>query len=492
MSGLLKLNSETPFVALDVDRLETALWMYDFDAGRIVWANRAALKLWDAASVEALLARDLLSGMSGSVALRLAQHRDDFEKFPEREFHEFWTLYPDGAPFRVRAILRRCVFEDGRIGMSVEAHPEEQHEPETIRSADALLHTQVITALFDGKGCELYANPAFRAAFGPGRHKFGRDFVTLADRVAFEEGMAAAGEHRMTVAVRTVMGERWHDLHAVRCRDAVTGDGAFLISATDVTASREYEMKLSAARDDAEAAYRAKAQFLSTMSHEMRTPLNGVLGMAGLLAGTGLDAKQRKYLDMLSASGAHMLEIVEDVLEIVHLDAGSVKLSVAPFDPAMAVRSVTEMFRDQAEARGLSLSVEAEIPRNRTYAHDAARIRQVLRHFVANAVKFTDKGAVVVRVGLAPKSALRFDVIDTGSGIPEAEREAIFERFHQVDGTDTRRHGGIGLGLAICRDLVALFGGEIGVESREGVGSTFWFTVPGAAGKRQPGRAAHP
>jgi signal transduction histidine kinase len=451
---------------------------------RIVWANASALALWDAGDVSALAARNLESEMSQSVQTRLRQHREDFDLDPAREIREFWTLYPQGEPFRVRAILRRCDLADGRFAMLIEARAEDWQEPTTIRSADALLHTTVITALFDRDGGELYANPAFRAAFGPGRHRFGEDFVHASDASRFSAAVAEKGALRATVRVRTVAGERWHDVHAMRCRDAVTGDGAFLISAFDVTEAREHERRLADALRTAEAADRANAQFLSTMSHEMRTPLNGVLGMASILGATDLSPAQRRALDVVAQSGRAMLEMVEDMLDIVALDGGDITIGREPFDPLLVLVSAVESVRAEADRKGLSLAIDHRRLESRAYAHDASRIRQVLRHLLVNAVKFTETGGVTVRVTTTPEpdgAGLRFEISDTGPGVPEAERGRIFERFHQLDSSATRRHGGTGLGLAICRAFVDLWGGEIGVEGAAAGGATFRFSVPGAA-----------
>lgn len=466
------------------ERLETALWLYDFDRMRIVWANAAALALWDAQDVSALAARDLSTEMSQSVQTRLLQHREDFDLDPDREIREFWTLYPQGEPFRVRAILRRCDLADDRSAMLVEARAEDRQEPTTIRSADALLHTKVMTALFDREGRELYANPAFRGVFGPGRHRFGGDFVHPADATAFEDGIARFGWHRGTVRVHTTGGQRWHDLHAARCRDAVTGDGAFLISAFDVTEARDHQERLVDALRAAEAADLAKARFLSTMSHEVRTPLNGVLGMASILAHGELTQPQRKAVEIIAASGHAMLEMVEGMLDIVALDSRTVEIVRERFDPALLLRTAVEEVRVQATRKGLSLTIDDRRLPGRLYAHDASRIRQVLRHLLVNAVKFTDRGGVVLRLLSttgAGANGLRFEVADTGPGIPEGERGRIFERFTQLDASATRRHGGTGLGLAICREFVALWGGSIGVTCGERGGSTFWFDVPDAA-----------
>ena len=465
---------------LIADRLETALWIYDFSSGSITWANRRALELWDANSVPELAGRRLHDEMSPSVRTRLAQHMEDFRTYPEREIREFWTLYPGGKPFRVRATLRRYELPFGRLGMLVEAHKEDLTEPATIRSADALLHTSVITALFNEGGSELYANPAFREAFGPGRHRFGSDFVAPEVAEEFVRNVEAAGEHRETVLVHTVEGKRWHEMLAMRCRDAVTGEYAILVSAVDVTVAREYQDQLIAARKTAEAADRAKSMFLSTISHEMRTPLNGVLGISHLLARTRLDTQQQKMVSMVTRSGADMLEFIENALDVVDLDSNALELKREELDVRLLVSSVVEMFQEKARQKGIRLKTDLAALPHRRWLHDALQIRKVLRQLVSNAVKFTDTGKVSVRVVMLADETLRFEVVDSGPGVPPELREKIFERFYQIDGSWTRRSGGSGLGLAICRQLVSLWGGEICVAAKCDKGSIFWFTVPGA------------
>jgi signal transduction histidine kinase len=460
------------------ERLTTALWVYDFDAARIVWANGAALRLWDAPDRDALLARDMGREMSNSVRARLAQHREDFEQDPEREISELWTLYPEGKPARARAILRRHDLADGRSAMLVEAHVEDIVEPVTVRSADALMHTRIMTALYAQDGRALYANPAHRAAFGPGARGFGDEFLTDGAAEAFRAGLAAHGEHRGTVLVGTAEGPRWHDVHAVRCRDAVTGDGAFLISAADVTEQREHEDALREARDAAEAADRAKSMFLATMSHELRTPLNGVLGMASVLSHAPMSEAQGRAVSVIRASGLQMLEMIEDMLDVVALDAGEVRLTPAPFAVGRVLEAAAALARPEAERKGLRLLVDARGVGDGL--HDAQRIQQVVRHMLSNAVKFTARGGIMVRAFGDAVGDLTVEVTDTGPGVPADHRARIFERFRQGDSSSTRAHGGTGLGLAICRDVVRLWNGEIGVTDGPGGGSTFWFTVPGA------------
>lgn len=464
---------------LMADRLETALWLYDFDAARIVWANRAALRLWHAGDAAALAARDMGAEMSASVRKRLAQHREDLAREPDREIREVWTFYPEGQPFRVRATLRAFDLV-GETMMLVEARAEDPSEPETVRSADALLHTQVAVALFDGGGRLLYANPAHRAIFGPAVATFEGPFLTEGEAERFRKALTIAPERRAAARVRTTEGPRWHDIHAMRCRDAVTGDGAFLVSAVDVTEAREHAQELKAARDAAEAADRAKSAFLATMSHELRTPLNGVLGLASLLARSGLDPDQRRMLAGVAESGQRLLEMIETMLDAAALDAREVVVRPAPFAPGCVLAAAAEAFRPQAEAKGLTLEAEAGAIGPGPFVHDPTLISKVLRELVGNAVKFTDHGGVKARVDAEGEGGLRFEIADTGPGLDEAARAGLFTRFHQVDGSFTRRHGGVGLGLSVSAELVRLWGGEIGVQSAPGAGSTFWFTVPDA------------
>ncbi len=481
------MNAFGPFAIDDMpggalaDRLETALWVYDFATARIVWANRAALLLWEADSAPALALRDMGAEMSASVRKRLDQHREDLSRNPSLEIREVWTLYPGGHPFRVRAVLRSFDLATG-AGMLVEARAEDPSEPETVRSADALLHTMAIVALCARDGRVLYANPAHRAVFGPGVADFSDPFVVVEDAGRFLAALAEAPEHRATVRVRTVDGDRWHDVHTVRCRDAVTGDGAFLVSGIDVTEAREHAQALNVARDAAETADRAKTVFLATMSHELRTPLNGVLGLASVLARTDLDASQLRMLRGVASSGERMLEMVENMLDVVALDAGEVVVRRAPIDPALILRSAVEAFRGEAEAKGLTLHAEACAIGPGPFAHDAALLRKVLRQLVGNAIKFTESGEVVARVRRDGADGLRFEVRDTGPGLDADARAIVFRRFRQVDGSTTRRHGGVGLGLSVCAELAALWGGLTGVDSAAGRGSTFWFTAPRAIG----------
>jgi len=237
-------------------------------------------------------------------------------------------------------------------------------------------------------------------------------------------------------------------------------------------------LALIAAKEEAEAANEAKTRFLANMSHEVRTPLNGVLGMAQVMAADALSEPQAKRLRILTESGQALLALLNDILDIARLETRSVRLRPEPFDLAELVEASCAAFSGAAAAKTLDLTVDIPSDLRGRWMGDPMRLRQVLGNLVANAVKFTDDGGVTVRVRPASKGGLRFEVEDTGMGVAAEHQSALFKTFSQVDTSLTRAHDGAGLGLSICRELVGLMGGTIGVHSSLGLGSSFHFTVP--------------
>ena len=243
----------------------------------------------------------------------------------------------------------------------------------------------------------------------------------------------------------------------------------------------ERTRELEAAMHRAAAANQAKSDFLSNMSHEIRTPANGVIGMAYLALKANPDPRQRDYLQKIHSSGQHLLRIINDILDFSKIEAGKLELEEMDFDLSTVFEGVSNQTAHAAKARGLKLVFQVNPSLSRALRGDPLRIGQVLLNYVGNAIKFSQNGEVIVRAATLHRgeadSLVRFEVQDSGIGMTEAQIAQLFQSFHQADTSTTRKYGGTGLGLAISKQLALLMGGEVGVDSQPGRGSTFWFTA---------------
>ena len=348
-------------------------------------------------------------------------------------------------------------------------------------------------AVFDPDNVLIAANRAYLSVFdgldmvAPGV-EIETIFELLADEGICDIGGVSSAEWQAQMMERITEDRIDHAIlklwngQYIQLIDRRTRDGDLVSLALNITEQQNREQQLRDARERAEAANRAKSAFLANMSHEIRTPMNGVVGMIDMLAETDLDTEQRAFVDTIRSSGEALLVIINDVLDYSKIEAEKISFKSAPFDLERCINDVVMLLQPSAEAKGLQLAVDYDLFMPTSYVGDAGRIRQILTNLVGNAVKFTEDGHVLIRVvGLPGEGGASYrvhiTVEDTGIGIPADKLESVFQEFHQVENETDRTHDGTGLGLAITRRLVNLMGGEIWVDSTEGVGSGFGFHI---------------
>jgi PAS domain S-box-containing protein len=335
----------------------------------------------------------------------------------------------------------------------------------------------------DARGRLTFVNRAFSRVFGVEPSEvlglpFEPRLIEGDVRTPFES--TGVRRRRLTQRVETAKGPRWllWEEHAIPV--AAADDAALEVQSLgrDITEERVAEAELAEARARAEAASEAKSRFLAAMSHEIRTPMNGILGMTSLLSETELSPEQATYARAIGQSAKTLLSLIDEILDFSKIEAGRLDLHPAPFSLEDTLQGVVELLAPRAHEKGLEIAWAIEPTLPARMIGDESRVRQILMNLVGNAIKFTDRGGVLVTAGEATGAAagrvgLRIDVKDTGIGLGAAALDSVFGEFEQADHSRTRRHGGTGLGLAISRRLARAMGGDIGIDSALGAGSTF-------------------
>jgi two-component system sensor histidine kinase/response regulator len=441
--------------------------------------------------------QDLAAGRRQSFRTETGMmHRDGTKRYADIQL----TAIHDTGDSRVVSLLATILDITDRRAMEDELERQ-------FALMQALIDTIPNPIFYKGADTRfLGCNKAYEQAFGTSLHQFvGKrvldlDYLPEAARLAYqaedEAVIASRGRVAREVSMAFADGHNHDTLYSVTGFADADGTPAGLVGLiVDITPLKNAEREAQQARAAAEAAAAAKADFLANMSHEIRTPMNAIIGLTHIALQTELTPKQRSYLKKVDAAGKSLLGIINDILDFSKIEAGMMAIETIDFSLAEVLEHVSDLSMQRAQDKDLGLRFDTAPGVPDRLLGDPLRLQQVLMNLVGNALKFTSQGEVVVEVRCLSASAsrlrLRFEVRDTGIGMSEEERGRLFAPFSQADTSTTRRYGGTGLGLSICKRLIGLMGGEIGVDSAPGRGSTFFFELPlerGFAGAAAPSR----
>jgi PAS domain S-box-containing protein len=427
-----------------------------------------------------------------------ADHEDRHRLVRTLKAHGKAQNFPAGMRTRdgqvLTMLLSAAVFAmDGRDYLVISARDVTAAE-QTQLEHEAILNNALMGIALTRDQRFIVVNPRFEQMFGwPPQQIVGQHgsvvWPTPADHQALGREIGPALARGEQIDIERPMMRRDGSVFLCRLmakalKAQQAGTGGTLWLAEDVTEKRQVEQALAKARDDAEAASRAKSAFLANTSHEIRTPLNALLGLARLARQPGVDeSRRRQYIEQISDSAEALSGILSDILDLSKIEAGKMHLDQQPFDLHGLLRTVHQAYGSLADTKGLEMSVEFDEDLPPVVVGDPVRVRQIISNYLNNALKFTETGGIRLSVRRGRGQCVRFEVTDTGPGIDEAQQALLFRPFSQADVSRARRVGGTGLGLSICRQLAEQMGGEVGVVSVPGQGSCFWAELPLPAGE---------
>lgn len=503
------------------ERLELAqeagkIGVFDVDlrSGRILWSSKLSVMMGFAPDKQPLSRDEWLACLHPQDRQRARDHFDACINGTQDSVRDSWrVLRQDGE---VRWFLEAArIFRDetGKatrvVGVNVDIHDQKQLEAQVAAQLDfqqALIDAIPVPLFYKGAdGRYTGFNRAYEQAFGVNRSDFiGKTVQELAFlpeelRMQFrrdaDEALGGNQTVHREVDLPYADGQIHHTLfwlHGFVRPDGTPGGaiGTFV----DITDRKLAEQGLLRAKELAEESTALKSNFLANMSHEIRTPMNAIIGMSHLALKSGLSPRQHDYVSKIQQAGQHLLGVINDILDFSKIEAGKLEVEHQPFVLDRLLESVADVVGYKAGAKGLELvcDVASDVPPN--LVGDSLRLGQILINYANNAIKFTEKGEISIAVRMVEERGqqvlLRFEVRDTGIGLTPEQMGRLFQSFQQADTSTTRRYGGTGLGLAICKSLAELMGGEVGVVSEFGCGSTFWVTLPLERGA--PARALQP
>jgi signal transduction histidine kinase/CheY-like chemotaxis protein len=460
------------------DLLQHPVFVFDVEKCAMFWSNKAGLQHWNAESLDELLARNFAEDLSEATSRRL---QDLLIRLRRGEIiKEQWTMYPAGKPATIKTIASPIRIDGGRCAGLVEGELPGSHEIDhsSTRGIEMLRHLPLAVCQFDINGNLVYQNPEAANEFGtPELGETGTFLTRFVDKGTGKlvlEKVQSGSDYNIEAEQYTQKSSKWFNVSVRRGRDPVSADNIILYSARDISEVKQ-------ARKEAVDA-NLKSEFMAVMAHEIRTPLHQIVGYTDLLGLTDLSPEQLEQVSMISNSTGLLMAIINDLLDYSKLENGKLQVENICFATISVLKSCVAAVENDVLAKGLTLCSELSDDIPSELIGDPNRLRQILLNLFQNAIKFTAIGSITLTVKRIRDESntvyLSFEVEDTGFGIAQSRKEAIFEKYQQADSSIARNYGGTGLGLAICKSLSEIMGGSISVKSALGVGTTFTVELP--------------